>query len=384
MARFARLTEQGFIDLVARLAKPARGARRPAPRPVLGIGDDAAVLPSAGRLHTLLTTDFLTDGVHFSAATTPGFLLGRKALAVNLSDIAAMGGVPRSFVLGAGFPRRTDPAYARQVARGVASQARRHGVSLVGGDTCAARSLFLSVTLVGLVEAGREVRRSGARAGDGLYVTGSLGASAAGLSLLKKGARFGKASGARGAAIRAHLDPEPRVVAGRLLGLTGLAAAMIDLSDGLAQDLKHLCAASGTGAVVEEAAIPVARSATAVLGGRAAARAAIVGGEDYELLFAARAEHDGQVRRLARRMRLPMSRIGQIVPRARGVRILTRAGRYLPIEDLRGGFRHFPADAEARAGSEEGRRDGRAVVGERRKRRRGGGEPPARAPVARH
>ena len=344
MARIARLTEQGFIDWVARFARP----RDPGPqalRAILGIGDDAAVLASASRLHTLLTTDFLTDGIHFRAAWTPGFLLGRKALAVNLSDIAAMGGVPRSFVLSAGFPRRTEPAYARQVARGVASQARRFGVSLVGGDTCASRALFLNVALLGLIEPGREVRRSGARAGDGLYVTGRLGAPAAGLVLLKAGARLGRASGARAEAIRAHLDPQPRVLAGRLLGLTGLASAMIDLSDGLARDLSRLCAASGAGAVVEEEAIPVAASAATVLGGRAASRAALVGGEDYELLFAARADHHEQVRRLARRMRLPMSRIGQIVPKRRGVRILTRSGRYLPVEDLRGGFRHFPADA---------------------------------------
>ena len=342
MEPLARLTEQGFIDRVARLA---HGLRPHAPRPVLGIGDDAAVLASTGRLHTLLTTDFLTDGVHFRAACTPGFLLGRKALAVNLSDIAAMGGVPHSFVFSAGLPRWTDPAYAGEVARGIASQARRFGVSLVGGDTGRARTLFLNVALLGAVEPGREVRRSGALPGDGLYVTGSLGASAAGLHLLNRGGRFGGSAGARGAVIRAHLDPEPRVLAGRLLGLTGLAAAMIDLSDGLAQDLPRLCAASGTGAVVEEAAIPVAPSAAAVLGGREARRAAILGGEDYELLFAARAAHDAQVRRLARRMRLSMSRIGEIVPRRRGVRILTRSGRYLPVGDLRGGFRHFPADA---------------------------------------
>ena len=344
MKRLARLTEQGFIDWVARLARPPR--REPqALRAVLGIGDDAAVLAPTGRLHALLTTDLLTDGIHFRVSWTPGSLLGRKAVAVSLSDIAAMGGVPRAFVLSAGFPRRTGAVYARQVARGAASQARRFGVSLVGGDTCAARSLFLNVALLGLIEPGREVRRSGARSGDGLYVTGALGAAAAGLLLLKAGERLGGASGARGAVIRAHLDPEPRVLAGRLLGMTGLAAAMIDLSDGLARDLPRLCAASGTGAVVEEAAIPVARPAATVLGGRAASRAAVLGGEDYELLFAARAEHDEQVRRLSRRMRLPMTRIGQIVPRRRGVRLLTRSGRYLPIADLRGGFRHFAADA---------------------------------------
>jgi len=345
MGRLVRLTEQGFIDLVASLSRAVLRPRGAGWRPVLGIGDDAAILPSAGRLHTLLTTDFLTDGVHFRTAWTPGFLLGKKALSVNLSDIAAMGGVPRACVFSAGFPRRTPPAYAREVARGLADQARRHGLSIVGGDTCAARALFLNVALLGAVEPGREVRRSGARAGDGLYVTGALGAAAAGLRLLKRGARPpGKGSAGR-RAVRAHLDPEPRVKAGRLLGMTGLAAAMIDLSDGLLQDLPRLCAASGTGAVVEEAAVPVAPAAAAILGPGGARRAAIVGGEDYELLFAARPGLEAQVAHLARRIRLPMSRIGQIVPRRRGVRLLTRSGQYVPFAALRGGFRHFPADA---------------------------------------
>ncbi|HKB07256.1 MAG TPA: thiamine-phosphate kinase [Candidatus Polarisedimenticolia bacterium] len=344
MTRLARLTEQGFIDRIARLARragPARGGLGA----VLGIGDDAAVLSPSGRLQPLLTTDLLAEGIHFRSAWAPGLLLGRKTLTASLSDIAAMGGVPCSFVLSVGFPRRTDPAYALQLASGVASQARRFGVDLVGGDTCAARSLFLNVALLGLVEPGREVRRSGARSGDGLYVTGRLGASAAGLRLLEAGERLGRMSGARAAAIRAHLDPEPRVIAGRLLGLTRLAAAMIDLSDGLALDLTRLCAASGAGAVVEQEAIPVAPQAVAVLGARAAARAALTGGEDYELLFTARAEHHGHVRRLARRMRLPLSRIGQIVARRRGIVVLTRSGRYHPIGDLGTGFRHFPADA---------------------------------------
>ncbi len=348
MAQLARLTEQGFIDLVARLSAPARRIRRAAaPRPVLGIGDDAAVLPPTGRLRLLLTTDLLTEGVHFRTAYAPGFLLGRKALAVNLSDIAAMGGLPRAFVFSVGFPRGTRPDYAAAVARGLADQARRHGVPLAGGDTCAARDLFLNVALLGVVETGREVRRSGARPGDGLYVTGSLGGSAAGLRLLQRGARPGGRNLSRhaAAAIRAHLDPVPRALAGRLLGATGLARAMIDLSDGLAQDLPRRCAASRAGAVVEESAIPVAPAAAALLGRGPGLRASLVGGEDYELLFAARPEHETQVRRLARRMRLPMSRIGQVVPRRQGVRLLTRAGRYVSFEELPGRFRHFPDEA---------------------------------------
>ena len=334
MTRIARLGEEGFIALVARLS------RRTRPRPVLGIGDDAAVLESPPRAQVLLTTDLLAEGIHFRPAYTPGRLLGRKALAVNLSDIAAMGGLPHSCVLSLGMPRHTTAEYARAVAVGVVDRARRSGVAVVGGDTCAARTLFVGITLAGIVEAGRAVRRDTARAGDGLYVTGRLGASAAGLLLLRRGGRRARSRAAT-RAIRAHLDPEPRVLAGRALGVTGLASAMIDLSDGLAQDLGRLCRASGAGAVVEAGAVPVAPAAAAVLGPKGALRAAIAGGEDYELLFAARPAHEHLVARLARRIRLPISRIGRLVPARQGIRVLTRDGRYRPLAEW-GGFEHFP------------------------------------------
>ncbi|MGH9798410.1 MAG: thiamine-phosphate kinase, partial [Candidatus Polarisedimenticolia bacterium] len=167
MAGPPRLDEQRFIERVARLAAAARP--RSAVRPVLGIGDDAAALAVPPGLEILLTTDFLVEGTHFRTAWTPGFLLGRKAVAVNLSDIAAMGGVPHACVLSVGFPRRTPPAYADAVARGAADGARRTGVALVGGDTCASPALFVSVTLLGVVEPGGAVRRGTARPGDGLY-----------------------------------------------------------------------------------------------------------------------------------------------------------------------------------------------------------------------
>jgi thiamine-monophosphate kinase len=348
MDTIAHLGEQGFIDLVA------RGARHLRPRPVVGIGDDAAVLALSTRAEILLTTDFLTEGVHFRAAWTRGLLLGRKALSVNLSDIAAMGGVPHSCLAAVGFPRTTPLTMARSMARGLCAQARRFGVAVVGGDTGASASLFINVTLLGLVEPGRAVRRDGARPGDDLYVTGRLGASAAGLALLRRGwrpggggsrgrARRGGAprppNGAARAALRAHLDPLPRVAAGRALGLTGLAAAMIDLSDGLSQDLERLCRTSGTGALLEEAAIPVAPAASAVLGPRGGVEAALSGGEDYELLFTARAAHQALVARLARRLRLPITRIGQVLGERHGIRILTRDGRYRSFEPR--GFRHF-------------------------------------------
>jgi thiamine-monophosphate kinase len=344
-----RLGEQSFIDLMARSTSGA------GPRPVVGIGDDAAVLSLPRRSQVIVTTDLLTEGVHFLADRTPGLLLGRKALAVNLSDVAAMGGAPHSSVVSIGLPRDTRSGYARDIARGLAGMARRHGVAVVGGDTCAARRLFVNVALLGVVEPGRAVLRTGARVGDGLYVTGRLGASAAGLAILRSGggprvARRGSRRPARAgrrpapssarAAVRAHQDPIPRTIFGRALGLSGLATSMIDLSDGLSQDLPRLCRASGKGALLLEAAIPVHPAAVAVLGPGRAFRAAVSGGEDYELLFTARLRHETLLARLARRLRVSLARIGQIRPAREGIRLVGADGHYGPLP--RGGFDHFP------------------------------------------
>jgi len=367
MARGTRLDEQEFIEFIARLiagppgrraapaaAVPRRGAPA-APRTLLGIGDDAAILRWPQGADLLLTTDFLTDGVHFRRSWMPGFLLGRKSLAVNISDIAAMGGVPRACVLSIGLPRDTGAAYAREVARGIADQARRHAVTIVGGDTCAAERLFVNVALLGSVPPGRAVRRGGARPGDGLYVTGALGAAGAGLAVLESD-RARRAGGARRRssrggparlpiqarkAVQAHRDPEPRALVGRLLGESGVARAMIDLSDGLVQDLPRLCAASGVGAIVEAAAVPVAPAAVGAVGPARARVLAISGGEDYELLFAARAADAPAIGRLARVSGLPIARIGQVLPRRHGVGLLTTAGRYVPFARLPRGFVHF-------------------------------------------
>ena len=322
-----------------------RLSRGRGPRPVVGIGDDAAVLQTSAKSRTLVTTDFLTEGVHFRSKWTPPRDLGRKAMAVNLSDIAAMGGVPLTAVVSVGLPRGTSVAFAEALAAGLAEQARRHRVTIVGGDTCAAERLFVSVTLLGAVEIGREVLRSGAQPGDRLYVTGTLGASAAGLAMLRRPRRSGR-RGPRGAdraaqhaVIRAHLDPAPRVLFGRALGLSGIARAMIDLSDGIAKDLPRLCEASGTGAVLGASALPVDPAARRLLGSRRALDAALAGGEDYELLFAARPEHEPILARLGARLKVPVRAIGAVLPKRSGVRLLGRDGRYRPLP--RPAFEHF-------------------------------------------
>ena len=327
------LSEDSFIALMRRLS---RGA---GPKPVAGIGDDAAVLQPPRRSHTLVTTDLLTEGVHFLRARTPARLLGRKAMAVNLSDIAAMGGVPLQAVVSVGLPRGTKASFARDLARGLAEQARRHRVAIVGGDTCAAQRLFVNVTLLGAVEPGRAVRRSGARPGDRLYVTGTLGASAAGLTLLRAGRTRVNADAATRHVLRVHLDPTPRVLFGRALGLGGLAMAMIDLSDGLGKDLPRLCEASGAGAVISESALPVDRAALALLGEAEGRLAAIAGGEDYELLFAARSGTEPILAVLAARLRQKVTAIGTLVPRRQGIRLLGRDGGYRPLPGP--AFEHF-------------------------------------------
>lgn len=316
-----RLSEDTFIEWMAR---ESRGA---GPRPVVGMGDDAAVLALPRRSQMLLTTDLLTEKVHFLFDRTPPRLLGRKAMAVNLSDIAAMGGVPHSALVSVGLPRGTAASWARDLARGLGEQARRYNVAIVGGDTCAAERVFVSVTLLGAVEPGRAVKRSGAKVGDGLYVTGALGGSAAGLALLRRRPR----TAAQRRLIRAHLDPVPRVLFGRALGMSGLASAMIDLSDGLAKDLPRLCAASRKGCVVTEASIPVDADAAHHL--------AITGGEDYELLFTARPGTEGLLAGLAARLKTPVTRIGTVTRMTDAVRLLGRDGRYRPLP--RPAFEHF-------------------------------------------
>ena len=223
-----------------------RAIRRIAGRPkdrrlVLPIGDDAA----AFRVHpghlVLVSTDALVEGVHFDFRYCSPEDLGWKALAVNLSDIAAMGGIPLYVTTSIALPSKRVPGFVSRFYRGLTAIARKHSVTLVGGDTCRSlKGVFLDVTIIGEVEPKHMLTRQGAKPGDSLYVTGELGGSSVGLELLS---RWRQAP--RGAAIRRHLRPQPRCAAGRFLAEQKLASAMIDLSDGLSTDLCHLCDQSG-------------------------------------------------------------------------------------------------------------------------------------------
>ena len=322
--RLRSLREREVISSIrGEFAAKARGL-------VLGIGDDAAVIRGANKLN-LLTTDLLIEGVHFIASLNPPRFLGRKSLNVNLSDIAAMGGTPRYALLGLALRKDLDRDWVQGFFRGIKEAADECGVALIGGDISAAGKIVVSVTIVG--EAESFIPRSGARPGDLIYVSGYLGDAASGLRQLRKGVRPGKDKKADHL-IGAFLDPVPQIALGRAFSRRKAASSMIDTSDGLSVDLRHLCEESGTGAEVNLERLPLSPAIRALE--KYPERLALHGGEDYQLLFTAHPENAGEIERLARRFRL--SRIGRMT-RGREIQVVDEKGRKRRLEAK--GFEHL-------------------------------------------
>ena len=318
----------GEFGLIRRIRGPAtqRGV-------VLGIGDDAALLrPTRGML-LAACVDTLVEGTHFLPGT-PWADLGWKALAVNLSDLAAMGAWPRWTTLALTLPRGEPRAFLG-VVTGLRRLAARHGVALVGGDTTRG-PLSLSVQALGEVPPRAALRRAGARPGDAVLVSGFPGDAAAGLALAQ--GRLHAARGSDARRLRGRLDrPQPRVALG--VALRGLASACIDVSDGLAQDLGHMLRDSGVGAEIETQALPASPALRRVVPDVAQRlRLALVGGDDYELCFTVEPSRLARVADLSRRLRLPLTCIGSVVAR-RGLRVRDGAGR--PVALSQAGFDHF-------------------------------------------
>jgi thiamine-monophosphate kinase len=292
------------------------------PGVVVGVGDDAAAVES-GAL-TLITTDSLVEDVHFRRDWSPPRLLGRKALSVNLSDLAAMAAVPRYATVSLCLPPDLPVGFVDSLYDGLLERAAETGVSFVGGNLAATRGgIVVDVTLVG--QGDRILRRSGAVAGDLVVVTGAFGASSAGLQLLADGARLSEDSELMsfGAwtetsspsllhCLRAHLDPQPPLAFGRSLSEQELAHAAIDVSDGLTGDLRELCVASGVGAWVQPEDVPVDAHASGLerARGRDGLALALHGGEDYQLLMAVPPGNMGRLRDLAVIWDLPLTVIG--------------------------------------------------------------------------
>jgi thiamine-monophosphate kinase len=306
----------------------------------MGVGDDAALVRVSRNHDLILTTDLSIEGVHFIAGLHPARSIGHRALARSLSDIAAMGGLPRFALISVAFPRAVSRAWIEEFYRGALDLADRFHVAVVGGDTSIVRrTAMIDVTLAGEVVRGRGLLRSGARPGDQIFVTGRLGQSARGLEILKSRARGRK--GARGkepetsasaGAVKAHLYPEPRCGVGRWLQRNGLPSALMDISDGLSTDLMRLCEASGVGAKVEAECVP----GPAGVPPDHSLELALNGGEDYELLFTVPARKAAKVPRTCRGV--PIHCIGQI-RRSRDVLLVRRDGSQSPLSPA--GYDHF-------------------------------------------
>jgi thiamine-monophosphate kinase len=326
--KLAELGEFGFIERIRAAAASGEGVCQ-------SIGDDCAVLELPPGQRLLTTKDLLIEDVHFQRRWTDSRTLGRKCVSVNVSDIAAMGGRPRHLYLGLGVPADFDVEQLQLFMDGFLEATADYGACLVGGDTCRSPGpLIISVTAEGAVAAGREVRRAGACPDDAVYVSGTLGDSALALRQLAAGQTPDPLLAAR------HHDPVARVALGRALAEAGLAHAMIDLSDGLLADLGHVLAASHAGARLEEAGLPLSGPFRAALrGDPTLLELAWGGGEDYELLFTVAPQRESELAGLAQALELPLTRVGTIVPAARGVRIRDAAGMERPAP--RAGFNHF-------------------------------------------
>jgi thiamine-monophosphate kinase len=307
---------RGGEDEFALIDRFTRGLPLRGPGVAVGPGDDAAVLrPRAGE-ELVATVDAVVEGVHFDARFSAADV-GWKALAVNLSDLAAMGARPLHALVALGVPPGTPGSRLAGVARGLGACARAHGVAVVGGNVTRARDLSVTVTVLGAVPAGRALLRRGARPGDLVAVTGTLGDAALGL-----------APGAPPALARRQRRPSPRLAAGR--ALAKLARAGIDVSDGLAQDLGHLCRASGVGAEVEAARLPLSPAYRRAVRGLAEPfAAALAGGEDYELLVALPPRALAAARAAAARAGTSLSVIGRFV-RGGGVSVRGPHGERVP------------------------------------------------------
>ncbi|WP_263383368.1 thiamine-phosphate kinase [Granulicella arctica] len=322
----------GELALIESIRREFAGRRSSVVR--LGIGDDCAILRPPAGCEILITTDFSLEGRHFRRDWHSPESIGHRCLARGLSDLAAMGATPMAAFLSLALPLELRGTWTRRFLHGFRALADVHAVPLAGGDTAQspAEMVVADIVLVGAAPAGRALRRSGARAGDLLYVSGALGGAAAELERM----RTGKVRLIRTGSSKQHpqMFPEPRLAAGQSLLRKGLATACIDLSDGLSTDLAHLCLASGVGAEVDAARLPI-HGLAAGLPNEEALRLALDGGEDYELLFTAPATMK-MPRRIAG---VAITAVGRIVSRRKGLTLTGDDGTRKPLRP--GGWEHF-------------------------------------------
>jgi thiamine-monophosphate kinase len=313
------IKERSLIQHLRKLADSSQNSSV-----IRGIGDDCAVLRLTRGSELLVTTDLCVEDVHFRQAWHPAYVVGRRCLTRGLSDIAAMGGEPLACFLSLGLQEDLPQAWLNGFLRGLLTLAQRFHVQLAGGDISSADQITADIVVTGQVPSGRAVLRSGARAGDRIYVTGSLGESAATLKQLFSGTKVKPTRSSP------HFYPNPRLKVGSWLRKHGLATAMIDLSDGLSVDLAHICEESHASAVVIANKLPIGKGADLEL--------ALHGGEDYELLFTARprAKIPAQI---AGVKVTEIGRIGNLTDYSSAIQILGDNGKVRPLAQR--GWEHF-------------------------------------------
>jgi thiamine-monophosphate kinase len=321
----------GEFALIAELFAPLSKSRN-----AFGLKDDAAILPQRRGHDIIVTTDAIVEGVHF-LDTDPPDTVARKALRVNLSDLAAKGARPAGYLMALSLPPRVDMKWLRSFADGLADDQRRFGVDLLGGDTTAtAGATAIAITAFGYVPRGTIILRSRARAGDLVFVTGTIGDGAGGLQVAR-GERKDLSRAARDHLLHRFRVPQPRTTLGPLL--RGVANAALDVSDGLVADLGHISETSKVRVVIEAQSVPRSAALHALWGdGPDAIVKALTGGDDYEIAFTASARFERKVMLVSARTGIPVSKIGW-VEKGRGVSLRDGAGE--PIEIGAGGWSHF-------------------------------------------
>jgi thiamine-monophosphate kinase len=324
------------------LIKMMTAGLEPDVRTTVGVGDDCSVYKISRDRHLLATCDMLIEDVHFSRKTASAFLIGCKAIACSLSDIAAMGGHPLFTLVSLGLPPTTPEEFIQDMYIGIRSICREHGVALVGGDTVRSpEKLVIDVTMIGECFGGKYLLRSDAKAGDAIVVTGFLGNSSAGFDILE-GKIAGPGTERRNELIEAHLAPEPRTEEGSHLAENYRIHSMIDISDGLAGDLGHVCRASGLGARIWADKIPISEALADCCRGAGVDPLdyALSGGEDYELLFTlAPDELERLMLEWPEEFDVPLFHIGEMDDGAKHILLLSEDGSERPLDAT--SFDHF-------------------------------------------
>jgi thiamine-monophosphate kinase len=327
-----KLTERGEFQIIEHLKKQGRTI----PGLICGIGDDCSVARIDESQELLTTTDLLTEGIHFNLDWSDLHHLGRKAVSVNVSDLAAMGARPLFLFLSLAIPDDINVDQLDQFLSGFLQASDAYGAVLAGGDTCRSRSgLTISVSAQGVAMKATSIMRQGAKAGNDLFVTGTLGDSALALRQLMAGKT------PTPFLLERHIDPTARIETGQALVEDSIPTAMIDVSDGLLADLEHVLRASGVGAVVDLETIPLSRAFRQEMDSNPDLMGlALSGGEDYELLFTAPAEAQKAISAIAEKTGVPISRIGRIDENREELNLLGPSGAVeLPPQR---GYKHFP------------------------------------------